>query len=40
MIAGSEALIDALVNGARSYIYTTALPPALAQAMVGGRTGA
>ncbi|MBK9656896.1 MAG: 8-amino-7-oxononanoate synthase [Rhodanobacteraceae bacterium] len=34
VIAGSEALIDALVNSARSYIYTTALPPALAQAMV------
>lgn len=34
LIAGSDALIDALVNGARSYIYTTALPPALAQAMV------
>ena len=34
VIAGSKDLIDALVNGARSYIYTTALPPALAQAMV------
>jgi 8-amino-7-oxononanoate synthase len=34
VIAGSDALIDALVNGARSYIYTTALPPALARAMV------
>ncbi len=34
VIAGSDALIDALVNGARSYIYTTALPPALARAML------
>jgi 8-amino-7-oxononanoate synthase len=34
VIAGSDALIDALVNGARSFIYTTALPPALARAMV------
>jgi 8-amino-7-oxononanoate synthase len=34
VIAGSETLIDALVNGARSYIYTTALPPALARATV------
>ena len=33
LIAGSDTLINALVNGARSYIYTTALPPALAQAM-------
>ena len=31
-IAGSEALIDQLVNEARSYIYTTAMPPALATA--------
>jgi 8-amino-7-oxononanoate synthase len=31
-IAGSEQLIDHLVNEARSYIYTTALPPALAAA--------
>jgi len=29
-IAGSEKLIDHLVNEARSYIYTTAMPPALA----------
>ncbi len=29
-IAGSEALINHLVNVARSYIYTTAMPPALA----------
>lgn len=34
VIAGSDDLIDALVNGARSYIYTTALPPALARAML------
>lgn len=33
VIAGSELLIDTLINSARSYIYTTALPPALAQAM-------
>jgi 8-amino-7-oxononanoate synthase len=31
-IAGSEALINHLVNEARSYIYTTAMPPALAAA--------
>jgi 8-amino-7-oxononanoate synthase len=31
-VAGSEALIDQLVNEARSYIYTTAMPPALAAA--------
>jgi 8-amino-7-oxononanoate synthase len=35
-IAGSEALIETLIQQARSYIYTTALPPALAEAM---RTG-
>jgi len=29
-IAGSDALIDHLVNESRSYIYTTAMPPALA----------
>jgi len=29
-IAGSEALVSHLVNEARSYIYTTAMPPALA----------
>jgi 8-amino-7-oxononanoate synthase len=32
-IAGSDAMIDSLVNGARSFVYTTALPPALASAM-------
>jgi 8-amino-7-oxononanoate synthase len=31
-IAGSEKLIHHLVNEARSYIYTTAMPPALAAA--------
>jgi len=31
-VAGSEALIETLINMARSYIYTTALPPALAEA--------
>jgi len=31
-IAGSKNLIDHLVNEARSYIYTTAMPPALAAA--------
>jgi len=31
-IAGSEKLVEHLVNEARSYIYTTAMPPALAEA--------
>lgn len=31
-VAGSEALIETLVQFARTYIYTTALPPALASA--------
>jgi len=31
-VAGSEALIELLIQRARSYIYTTALPPAVAQA--------
>ena len=31
-VAGSEALIETLIQQARSYIYTTALPPAIAQA--------
>ncbi|MGH8428098.1 MAG: 8-amino-7-oxononanoate synthase [Gammaproteobacteria bacterium] len=33
-VAGSRALIETLVNRARSYIYTTALPAALAEALV------
>jgi len=32
-VAGSELLIEALIQSARSYIYTTALPPALAEAV-------
>jgi 8-amino-7-oxononanoate synthase len=32
-VAGSEALIETLIQHARSYIYTTAMPPALAEAM-------
>lgn len=31
-VAGSEALIEYLINSARSYIFTTALPPAVAAA--------
>jgi 8-amino-7-oxononanoate synthase len=31
-IAGSETLIETLIQQARSYIYTTALPPAVAEA--------
>ncbi len=31
-VAGSELLIEALIQSARSYIYTTALPPAVAAA--------
>ncbi|MGM0594148.1 MAG: 8-amino-7-oxononanoate synthase, partial [Pseudomonadota bacterium] len=31
-VAGSEALIEYLINTARPYIYTTATPPALAEA--------
>ena len=34
-IAGSEELIETLIQQARSYIYTTAMPPAIAEA---GRT--
>lgn len=33
-VAGSAALIEALVQGARSFVYTTAMPPALAAATV------
>jgi 8-amino-7-oxononanoate synthase len=32
-VAGSEALIETLIQQARSYIYTTALPPAVAEAL-------
>lgn len=32
-VAGSEALIETLIQRARSYIYTTAPPPALAEAV-------
>lgn len=31
-VAGSEALVETIIQKARSYIYTTALPPALAAA--------
>jgi 8-amino-7-oxononanoate synthase len=31
-VAGEEALIETLIQRARTYIYTTALPPALAEA--------
>ena len=31
-VAGSEVLIETLIQQARSYIYTTALPPAVAEA--------
>lgn len=33
-VAGSEALIETLIQYARSYIYTTALPPAVAAANI------
>jgi len=45
-VAGSEALIELLIQKARSYIYTTALPPAVCEAtraslrFVQGETGA
>lgn len=32
-VAGSELLIETLIQRARSYIYTTAMPPALAEAV-------
>jgi 8-amino-7-oxononanoate synthase len=31
-VAGSELLIETLIQNARSYIYTTAMPPAIAEA--------
>lgn len=31
-VAGDDVLIDTLIQGARTYIYTTAVPPALAEA--------
>ena len=31
-VAGSAALVDGLVQGARTFVYTTAMPPALAAA--------
>ena len=31
-VAGSEALVETLIQTARSYVYTTAMPPALAEA--------
>jgi 8-amino-7-oxononanoate synthase len=31
-VAGSETLIETLIQQARTYIYTTALPPAVAEA--------
>ena len=33
-VAGSETLIETLIQKARPYIYTTAMPPALAQALI------
>ncbi len=35
-VAGDEILIEALINHARSYVYTTALPPAVAAASRAG----
>jgi 8-amino-7-oxononanoate synthase len=35
-VAGSEALIETLIQHARTYIYTTALPPAVAAASLAG----
>ncbi len=33
-VAGSEALIETLIQKARPYVYTTAMPPAIAQAVL------
>ncbi len=35
-VAGSEALIETLIQFARPYIYTTAMPPAVAAATIAG----
>jgi 8-amino-7-oxononanoate synthase len=32
-VAASEAVIETLIQGARTYMYTTALPPAVAEAL-------
>lgn len=32
-VAGTEEIIETLIQGARTYIYTTALPPAVAEAL-------
>jgi 8-amino-7-oxononanoate synthase len=34
-VAGSDELVESLVQNARTYIYTTATPPLLAQALLG-----
>ena len=33
-VAGSDALIETLIQKARAYVYTTAMPPAMAQALL------
>ena len=33
-VAGSDALIETLIQKARAYVYTTAMPPAVAQALL------
>ncbi|MCN4144896.1 MAG: 8-amino-7-oxononanoate synthase [Thiohalomonas sp.] len=33
-VAGSDVLIETLIQKARSYVYTTAMPPAMAQALL------
>ena len=37
-VAGEQVVIDTLVNHARSYVYTTATPPALASAVLASLT--
>jgi 8-amino-7-oxononanoate synthase len=39
-VAGSDVLVETLIQQARSYIYTTALPPALAEATLASITAA